>query len=740
MGFLSAFFVTPLFLIGAVAAVIPVILHLIYRKRAPMVMFSTLRFLRVSVQKTAHRRRLQELLLLALRSLVLFLLAMALAGPFIRSGMFGGKGSVCVALVLDNSYSMATQHEGRTRYSRAKDIARRILKSVAPGSSVVLIFTNRRAPSGTGKASLENVLTTDINGVSGRIAASEVSAAPGDLAGAIQRAQEILQGAKAPNRELYVITDMQKASWRSGAARQTAAGAPLVPAIVVNCGGEDYRNLAVAGVAIRAKGRAVGVPITIEAKLLNCSSAPRRNVSVSLYVDKTRRMSRTVNVGANATTSVSFTDTFQKTGTRAGWVQVEADDSLEFDNRRCFAFDVAERIQVLVVRDRASAVPVLDQAFYLVPALNPAEAGTVDVRSVIKPTQIILAALQSTPLARYSVVLLVNIRALTVHHVTALAGYLKAGGNVVVFLGDAVDPGRYNSMSESEFAEEGGLLPANLGEAVGDLEDRDKYQALQYVDFKHPIFAGFKGLPMALFEGIHAYRYFPLKVPHGSATRVLAAFKDGSPFLVERAAGSGRVLMFCVPPSAPPTTRWTNLSARTLFLPLMHQLVYYLVGMKEHSAHYVAGSPARIPLAERVAAAQVEVTDPLGRSRRARTPAQEDARFALFDDTFVPGVYTWHSVRADAAQGAFVVNPHPDEADLAPATQDEVAADLTPRRAYFASDYDGVRKIATRLREGIQLWNIVLFVVLAIAVAECFLANRAGRRTPTTGPAAREAA
>ncbi|HTV48175.1 MAG TPA: BatA domain-containing protein [Phycisphaerae bacterium] len=79
-------FAAPLMLIGLLAAGIPVLLHLLNRIRSPIVQFPTLRFLRITAQKTSRRRQLQQFLLLLMRMAVFAVLAMAIAGPLIHGG------------------------------------------------------------------------------------------------------------------------------------------------------------------------------------------------------------------------------------------------------------------------------------------------------------------------------------------------------------------------------------------------------------------------------------------------------------------------------------------------------------------------------------------------------------------------------------------------------------------------------------------------------------------------------
>ena len=108
--------------VGAAAAAIPVVIHLIHTARAPEVPFPTLRFLKSAAERTARRRRLENLLLMILRMLLFAILAVALARPFLASefALFGEEPETAAVLVLDNSASMNVRHGPETRFARAK--------------------------------------------------------------------------------------------------------------------------------------------------------------------------------------------------------------------------------------------------------------------------------------------------------------------------------------------------------------------------------------------------------------------------------------------------------------------------------------------------------------------------------------------------------------------------------------------------------------------------------------------
>src|SRR5437870_22015 len=91
--FASALWALPL-------AGVPVLLHLLYRRKSPVVQFSTLRFVKASLQRMAARRRIQRWMLLATRALLVALLIWAIAQPakMLASNWFGGGKSAVAAL------------------------------------------------------------------------------------------------------------------------------------------------------------------------------------------------------------------------------------------------------------------------------------------------------------------------------------------------------------------------------------------------------------------------------------------------------------------------------------------------------------------------------------------------------------------------------------------------------------------------------------------------------------------
>src|ERR1044072_8124568 len=101
-------FLNPVFLIGALAAAVPVLVHLVRRTRAVKIQYPSLMFLRRIEQKTIRKRKLRNLLLLALRCAALLLLALAFARPYstVPPRVSASSGSKASVILVDGSYSM----------------------------------------------------------------------------------------------------------------------------------------------------------------------------------------------------------------------------------------------------------------------------------------------------------------------------------------------------------------------------------------------------------------------------------------------------------------------------------------------------------------------------------------------------------------------------------------------------------------------------------------------------------
>ena len=132
---------------GLAAVAIPIMIFLLWRQRRTPIKWAAMRFLLEAYKK--HRRRLQveQLLLLAVRCLIVALLGAALARPLLEhAGLLDGSGSRTVYLIVDDGLVSGLQVDlDETALSRHVAAATEIIDGLEPGDRVGLITTARPA-------------------------------------------------------------------------------------------------------------------------------------------------------------------------------------------------------------------------------------------------------------------------------------------------------------------------------------------------------------------------------------------------------------------------------------------------------------------------------------------------------------------------------------------------------------------------------------------------------------------
>lgn len=746
----------PLFLLATLAAVVPVILHLVNRQKAKELPFPTLRFLKISVQKTRRRRRIQDLLLMLLRAAVLVLIALGLARPALTSlsRLLGGAQSAAV-IVLDNSASMGTIDGERMRFDTAVAAARQILDELREGDQVGLILT-----SGPRFAELDRLHSTQ-DKVRQVLAQCQVSYERADVGLKLGQALRLLEGSKLPNKQVFVITDMQAVSWpnlrsvaghevagadaASGTPRSASPGSPAaepseaaavasgsavsgesaqapvpfapdVPVIVVDCHRAPKPDVMVRSIELSSLVPIAGLPMRAAVELENTAPVEQR-CHVELYVDGAKEAaSPALSIGAGQRVIHQFEFVLRRGGLHKGEVRLVGDDGLKLDDRRFFAMEVDQDIPVAVVRPRRHEIPYLEDSFYLERALAPAEEESWAIRT----TALVAEDLLSEPLADYRVIYCVNLPALGAEAAERLAEYVQAGGNVVWICGDNVDPDAYNQMNQQV---NGRLLPATLLDvrAPGPEGQRDSWQ-ITFLDKEYPALAHLVE-PPSLYQSVLVYRQVRVAAEAAEGVRVLARVDDGEPLLLERPQGKGRLLWL----GTGVHVGWTNLPLRPIFLPLVARLTFVLAETEQTRREVLAGAPIVLSLADEPRPVGVEILPPTGETIRRKSEPVPGGRGQSFRfaDTHQVGIYVVRLLDAvRPGQFAWSVNFDAEEASTQVISREELQRALSPAPLIFAEDPTDLGSTFRLLREGRSLWGLLLTAVLVGLVFETFVANR----------------
>lgn len=687
-------FAAPAFLLGLAAVGVPILIHLIGRRRAPRRRFAALDYVLRSNRRVAQRLRLRQLLLLALRVLLVAAIAVMMAKPVSESESdlpaLGG-GAQSAVLIVDDTLSMRRIVEGETQLARAKARAQRLLTHLGVGADVaVLRVTNPSLPLPE--------LTRDTRRVRSALSALQPSYAHATLASALILAARILASSSLPHRHVFVLSDFSAHGWITD-PEKIVEGARLH--LIDLSKGLEPANRAVTELRTAPSDAPGPRAAQLVARLCNFSARPEQ-LRVTLSIDERSVARGVLPLGAWSCGSKAFQHTFERGGVYQATVAIEP-DALREDDERYLVVEVESPLRVLLVNGAPSPIRHRDELFYLETAL--AQRGARGQPIVARA--ITLADPGQLQPASHDVVVLANVGALPQGKRAELDLFVRRGGGLLIAAGDNLDPDRANR-------ELAGLLPQELRGAVTAAVpgSGEVAYSLGRVDGEHPALAGLAseanvgGLRAARFQRV--MRLSPTSL---GDRRTLLWFDDGSPALVESRRGQGRVMFF----TATLDRDWTDLPIRPGYLPLMQQLVRYLGRANLEAPRRTVEVGTREPIPIVPAIRQLRLSGP-GGLERSYSQRELAEKSTLEIPVEQPGFY---HLAASGQGGA----PHALERDSFAANLDPRESDL--RRAGAGAPGSPPREpLAVRAKQRVELWHGVGVFLLLVLLGESFLVRR----------------
>lgn len=198
-------FLAPALLWGLLAASIPVIIHLLNRRRFRTVQWAATTFLLKASRESRGKKRLKHILILACRTLAITALIFGVARPLIGNFLGWGSGSVeTVILILDRSPSMEIRSGDGTPSQRNAVLAR-IEETITQMGSPRLVLID----SATEK--FQDVPTPDALPDLSTTQATDTQA---DIPGLLLKTLDYLQQTKPGKSEIWLASDLQRGDWR----------------------------------------------------------------------------------------------------------------------------------------------------------------------------------------------------------------------------------------------------------------------------------------------------------------------------------------------------------------------------------------------------------------------------------------------------------------------------------------------------------------------------------------------
>lgn len=522
------------------AAGIPVLIHLLNRRRHRTVKWAAMQFLLKATRESRGRKRLRHILILTCRVLGIAALATAAARPLV-SGLLGwGSGHPdLVILVLDRSASMEANPAGGAIPRREIGL-RRVTDALADlaGTRVVLLDSAGGQPQDLPSPGALIELSAT--------AATDTSASLTQL---LSRSAEFLSQVPE-NSEIWIVSDLQASSWepaheRWEAVRASLGSLPRPPRLrVLSLAGDSAPNLSVRILESRRLGSRLALDLEFNR---NPDAGGSVQVPLEIELNGARR-SESVTVSGQRLTSRHLIPIPRQEESGHGSVRIPGDGNPR-DNVAYFAYGPPRPVRSLVVAPEGEA------ADYLALAAAPGNFGGSEVELIQEPgpesldLDGIACLLWALPLPDGALA-------------DRLEDFLEDGGRILFFAPLKDDETSFLELSWSPLEES----PAEQF-FVLDSWNHDDGLLRDGLDGS--------AIPADRLKSIRR------RLPRGNSP-VFARWNDSEPFLSRLVVGRGVAWMV----GSRPDYTWSNLGDADVLLPLVQRAV--TAGSQRFDAGYLA--------------------------------------------------------------------------------------------------------------------------------------------------------
>ncbi len=707
------------FLGGALAVAVPIVLHLMMRQQPKHLEFPALRFIKLRENANRRQMKFRHWLLLALRCAVIGLLALALARPsMLASGMLGvgdQEAPVAAAFVFDTNPRMQYRQQNKSRLQVAQETAQWLLPQL-PAESEVAVVDSR---SGTARFSV------DPGAARQRIERLDALTMTQPLALALDSALKLVHESEKPRKEVYVFTDLSRATWSADAMRDLDRQLKALTGIgiyLIDVGVKDPTNFGLSNLQLSGQVLSKNSPLRIQSDLIHVGAGGERSVEL-YFVDRetgkpNMRNQQLLNFQSGEFQRIDFRVSGLATGTHQGYLKIAGEDALPCDDTKWFTVEVRPAWRVLLAAPEGADRTPNDYALFLSQALAP-DAFRIKGEAAFDCEIIGTNELANKKLDDYAAVCLIDPRPLTPETWQKLHAYASAGGGVGIFLGRNATP--VDSFNEPVAQE---LLPGKLARQWR--ADDGVYLAPD--NLEHPLLAKFRSSESSIpWEAFPVFRHWQLNQP-SSGVGVVLRFSNNQPALLDKPVGKGRVIAMTTPISDPSNRRdlWNLLPTGEEpwpFVMLANEILYYLVGSGQTQLNFLAGETAVVQLGSANRYPIYSLTTPRG--DQIRTPADERQNTVLVTSTDMAGNYRLQA--GGGEQGidlGFSVDLPAEVSQLDRASIDDLKVVFGETPFRLAHNREEIDRNVSAGRVGVELFPYLIALLVIVLGFELVLSNR----------------
>lgn len=707
-------FLNPFVLFGLAAAAIPILIHLLNKRKLRTIEFSTLTFLKELQKNTMRKITIRQWLLLLLRTLVVIFLVLAFSRPALKGdfGIIGSHAKTSLLIILDNTASMELHNEKGTYLDQAKEQALQIVSMMEENDDAIVIRLSD-LPSLTMESA-----SHDRQKLQSLIQGTSVSIVHRTIDEALRSGSELLQRSKNINKEVYILSDGQMSTLHSE-VKKKKDDAPVfdqnVKFFYSQFNSMPHNNIGIERISIPPTLLQRNKPVVVTAVVKNYGSSRVENHLVSMSIGTARVMQKNISLQGGETGTLEFTYTPTRTGFITGSIRLE-DDEFEPDNVRYFSLPIPDNISVTLVSTDEQ------HARFISTALNT--VNTLSSPSFITLHRLSPAHLSTTAARASDVIILSGIKNVSDQQRLLFASYVNDGGSILFFPSTDSLFSRYSYLAQFGISEFRMSVMKPPGTQFGA------------IDIQFPIFTGMFDPLQSKNQTVESPDVVrSLVVALTPAVRPIISLSNDVPFLWMTEHGKGRMLGF----SVPATTGWSNFPLKGIFVPLINQSVIYLASqlqLEVDARAYNAGdnlefSSRQIRKSVKTSPTNLKMIDPENRVSPVQTRSKMSANGTT--QTIYTGEQLFnlghHYVIADRETVfTFPVNLDSHESETKLAGHNDVISSfgtcgVPPDAISIIEPGSSLQETVLQSRFGVELWKYFMVLAVVCAVIEMIVAR-----------------
>ena len=665
-------FLYPAFLFALFSLAIPILVHLFNFRKYQKVYFSNVQFLKQVNEQQSSRRNIKERLILAARLLALTFLVLAFARPYLNNGQAVNAGTQqAVSIFIDNSYSMETLNSEGSLLDQAKQKAKEIASAYGINDRFQLLTQDF-------EGKYQRLLSRDE--FNDAVDAVKISPQSRDLQQIINRQQSLLAMQANALKRVYIISDFQKNISNQQALKTDAD----IKINFIQLKANELPNVAVDSVWLLNAIHRPGESEKLVVRLHNYADAKAKKIPLKVIINGEQKALGSYTINPRSTQN----DTLAFSGLRAGWQHGKVtlqDNPVTFDNQFYFSFNVKQQMPVLLVDDGKSntylqAVFAADKFF----AIKDVPAGNVDYAG----------------LSAYPLIILSDIKSISVGLAQQLKVYVAKGGSLIVFPAVDADINSYHVMLQAINAPYPEKLQAEAAKVSS-------------INLQNPVFKNvFDSFPRNPDLPV-VKKYYQLSKSSNSEN--LMALPGDNSFWTANSNGKGKVYVSAVALS----DDFSNLQRHALFLPLMFRIA--LLSGHDQPLFYTIGQneAIEIPTVQTGEKQLLKlVKDSINIIPDVR---QQEGSTLLYLSDQVQQSDTYNLQKQDSTIAVLAFNDNRSESDLSYLTHVDLAKILPKSGAILQAGTDSLKNEVTDINIGLQLWKLCIILALIFLATEILL-------------------